>query len=406
MDACFRTRPLQHVRNAQARRAVPWPAALDAILSPADVAAAHAEISTWPDYAPTPLRSLELLATSIGVEAVAYKDEASRFGLGSFKALGGAYAVACLLQRELTIRLGRNITLAEVRSGTLADEIAKITVCTATDGNHGRSVAWGAQMFGCPCVIYIHAEVSAGREVAMEAFGACVVRIDGNYDESVRAIERDANRSGWYVVSDTSYEGYVELPRTVAAGYTVLMEEIAAVESAPWTHVFVQGGVGGLASAVCGHLWQRFGAQRPRMVVVEPAFAACLFESARAGAIRAVDVTQESLMAGLSCGEVSPISWEILRACADDFLAIDEALVAPCMQMLAGAEASPEKIVAGESGVAGLAGLLAAVERSEVRAALDLQGNSRVLLIGSEGATDPDIYAALVGQRPEIVASA
>ena len=383
---------------------MPWPAALDAILSPADVAAAHAEISTWPDYAPTPLRSLELLATSIGVEAVAYKDEASRFGLGSFKALGGAYAVACLLQRELTIRLGRNITLAEVRSGTLADEIAKITVCTATDGNHGRSVAWGAQMFGCPCVIYIHAEVSAGRKVAMEAFGARVVRIDGNYDESVRAIDRDANRSGWYVVSDTSYEGYVELRAYRRGG--------------------LHGADGrdrrGRVSALDARVrtgWCR----RTRERGVRPPLAALrraapahgrggtrlrgLFESARAGAIRAVDVTQESLMAGLSCGEVSPISWEILRACADDFSPSTKRS-SPCMQMLAGAEASSEKIVAGESGVAGLAGLLAAVERSEVRAALDLHGNSRVLLIGSEGATDPDIYAALVGQRPEIVESA
>ena len=406
MDSCFRTRPLRHVRNALAQRAAPWPETLDAILAPDDVAAAYAEISTWPGYAPTPLRSLDRLAEAIGVEAVAYKDEADRFDLGSFKALGGAYAVARLLQRELTIQLGLDVSLADVRSGALTDEIAKITVCTATDGNHGRSVAWGAQMFGCPCVIYIHAEVSAGRQIAMEAFGARVVRIDGNYDESVRAIEQDANRSGWYVVSDTSYEGYVELPRTVAAGYTVFMEEIAAVEPEPWTHVFVQGGVGGLASAVCGHLWQRFGAQRPRMVVVEPAFAACLFESAHAGAIRAVDVTQESLMAGLSCGEVSPISWEILRSCVDDFLAIDDALVAPCMRMLGEGRASAERIVAGESGVAGLAGLLAATERSELRAALDLRDDSRVLLIGSEGATDPDIYAELVGQRPEAVARA
>ncbi|MEM7292988.1 MAG: diaminopropionate ammonia-lyase, partial [Pseudomonadota bacterium] len=322
---------------------------------------------------------------------------------------GGAYAVQKLLQREMSTALEREVDLAEIRAGALRDKTQHITVATATDGNHGRSVAWGAQQFGCACVVYIHAEVSEQRQAAIEAFGARVVRVNGNYDVSVQQAQADAYKNGWFIVSDTSYEGYVDLPRYVSAGYTLFMDEVFAdlerSKDAPPTHVFIQGGVGGLASAVCGFLWQKFGRHRPHFVVVEPKFADCLYQSARAGTPTAIDIKQETVMAGLSCGEVSLLGWEILEPCVDDYLTINDELVAPCMRLLAAGHSGSGRVVAGESAVAGLAGLIACAQRDNLRDALGLNESSRVFLLGSEGATDPDIYRDIVGCDPQSVAT-
>ena len=204
----------------------PYPVELTAVLSPEMTAAAQRAIRGWPGYEPTPLRSLDRLAGALGLGAVLYKDESARFGLGSFKALGGAYAVLRLLADRLEAELGHPVSLDDIRRGRYAEAAAAVTVVTATDGNHGRSVAWGAQLAGCRCRIYIHAEVSEGRKRAMEAFGADVVRIDGDYDASVHFCADEAAANGWFVVSDTSYEGYSDLPRQVMAGYTLLAAEV------------------------------------------------------------------------------------------------------------------------------------------------------------------------------------
>lgn len=367
----------QHVANPAVQRAGPLPG----VLTAARRAEAQTAIRSWPGYAPTPLLDLPGLARRLGLGAVRYKDEGGRFGLGSFKALGGAYAV-----QRLVDRLGGG---------------AGVTFAAATDGNHGRSVAWGAAKAGARSVIYLHAGVSPGREAALRALGAGIVRVAGNYDDSVRQCARDAAAQGWHVVSDTSWEGYTDTPAAVMAGYSLIARE--AVEQLGGdrpTHVLVQAGVGGVAASVCAELRDACGRDAPRFVVVEPALAACLLESARRGARTEVALEGETVMAGLSCGDPSPLAWEILAAGADDFVAVDDAFVPPAMRMLADGEGGDPPVVAGESGVAGLAFLLAARNDQALQAALGLDAGSRILLIGTEGATDPEIYRSIVGRSP------
>ncbi|KJK14116.1 diaminopropionate ammonia-lyase [Burkholderiaceae bacterium 16] len=367
---------------------------------------AEQQIKRWPGYAPTPLCDLKGLAKAAGVAQVLYKDEADRFGLGSFKALGGAYAVSRLLIREIEARTGRaDVSVEDLLSGRYRDIARDITVTCATDGNHGRSVAWGAQRFGCQCVIYIHATVSEGRKQAIEHYGAQVVRTSGNYDDSVRQAADDAARLGRFVVSDTSYEGYMDVPKDVMQGYALMADE--ALQQLPAgqvpTHVFLQGGVGGLAAAVCAHFWEQLGASRPRFVVVEPDKAACLYESARAGKPVAVHGDLDTVMAGLACGEVSLLAWEILHPGAHAFLTIDDESALETVRLLAAGRYGDAPLVAGESAVAGLAGCLGALGDAQVRAQLGLDAGSRILVFGSEGATDAELYQRIVGKSPEQV---
>ncbi len=381
-----------------------YPEALQGVLSRADCDTARDVIRQWDDYQPSPLRSLDGLAANLGIANLYYKDESRRFGLGSFKALGGAYAVRQVLQGEMATWTGETGGAPSRHSGIDTDRLQEITVVTATDGNHGRSVAWGAQRFGCKCVIYMHAGVSQGRAKAVEALGATVVWVDGNYDDAVRQAAIDAAIQGWFVVSDTSYAGYTDVPRQVMAGYTVMTAELSAqlpADRAP-SHVFVQGRVGGLAGAVCAHLWQILGvtSQRPRCVIVEPDRADCLFQSAMHGEPTSVHIVRETIMAGLSCGEVSQLGWQILHAAAHDFMTISDDLIAPSMRLLADGVGGDIPVVAGESGVAGLAALIAVQRQPALSQALGLDGSSRVLVFGTEGATDPDIYQSLVGRPP------
>ncbi|MCC7273542.1 MAG: diaminopropionate ammonia-lyase [Alphaproteobacteria bacterium] len=382
--------------RAAARDAAYGPAQR-AVLNADAFATAKAEIASWPGYAPTPLVALPRLARALGVADIRYKDESGRFGLGSFKALGGAYAVFRLLAREIGRRTGTRPDARDLVAGAHRDVAAAITVTCATDGNHGRSVAWGARTFGCRCVIYIHETVSDARKQAIEAYGATVVRTPGNYDDSVRRAAEDAAREGWFVVSDTSYPGYLDVPRDVMQGYALMADEAMAQlpAEAPPTHVFVQAGVGGLAAAVCAHFWERRGAARPRFVVVEPEKAACLFLSARAGRPAVAEGALDTIMAGLACGEVSLLAWQVLETGADAFMTIpDEAAVA-AMRTLADGD---PPVVGGESGVAGLAGLMAVADDPAARRLLGLDAGARVLLFGSEGDTDAALYAELVGR--------
>jgi diaminopropionate ammonia-lyase len=366
------------------------------VLTTQDFTEAAAEISQWDGYEPTSLYSLPDLAADIDIAGIHYKHEGPRFGLGSFKALGGAYAAQKLLRRELSRRVGAEVDLADVRRGTWASEAAGITLTSATDGNHGRSLAWGCKRFGAPCRIYIHANVSHGRKRAMQELGAEVVRISGDYDQSVVQCREDAEANGWFVVSDTSWPGYTETPRDVMAGYGVMIREIYEQASETFSHVFVQGGVGGLAAATAAALRQLYEEDSPRVVVVEPDLAACLFESARSGQPASVDIDEETIMAGLSCGEPSPLAWQVLQSEVSDFLAIDDALIPPTIRRLARPGGSDPVIEAGESGVAGLAALIEAAGSTEMRKNLALNEESRVLLIGSEGVTDPDIFAEIM----------
>ncbi len=342
------------------------------ILPDAGYRRAKAAITGWDGYAATPLLDLPDLAREAGLGALRLKDEAGRFGLGSFKALGGAYAVAA-------IRAERGADTA-------------LTVACATDGNHGRAVAWGAQRFGCRCVIFVHATVSHGRVDAIARYGAEVRRVAGTYDDAVREAARQAAANGWIIVSDTAWPGYTEIPRLVMQGYRLIADEAAAQwQGAPPTHVFVQGGVGGVAAAVSVQTRASF-APAPALIVVEPDRAACLLASAELGQPTAIPGDLDTIMAGLACGEPSSLAWEELNHAAVAFMAVpDEAAIA-CMRRLA-----EQGIVAGESGVAGLAGCLLAAADPAAREALGLDHDSRVLLFSTEGATDPELYRQLVG---------
>lgn len=339
---------------------------------------AQAVISGWDGYAPTALHDLPEIADHLGVARVVYKDESTRFGLGSFKALGGAYAVAALVGK------------IEAGGGNAGD----LTVATATDGNHGRSVAWGAARAGCAAKIYIHAHVSKAREDAMAAFGAEVIRIDGNYEASLAACKQDAEAHGWQIVSDTSWEGYHEVPLMVMAGYTVMAREIVDQLGTTPSHAMLPVGVGGLAAGIIAPLWQAAGSSLGHMIAVESHMSACMRDSLVAGTPTLVDITEETLMAGLSCGEVSDLAWDILKPTVSHCVTVGDEAVAPLMRWF---HHRAESIEAGECSTSGLAALLVMHEDRAAWEQLSITPESVVLLVGTEGATDPDFYRQTVG---------
>jgi diaminopropionate ammonia-lyase len=247
-------------------------------------------------------------------------------------------------------------------------------------------------------VIVLHRHVNDERRLAIEHLGAQIVQIDGNYDESVKEAARLAEEHGWHVVSDTSYDGYETIPRDVMQGYgTIAAEAIEQGCEGPYTHVFIQGGVGGLAAGVVSYFAERFGEQRPFCVVVEPVQADCLFQSALRGRAALATGSVDSIMAGLACGEASPLAWRFLAVLADAFMTIPDDAAVDAMRILAVGAARDVPIVAGESGAAGLAGLIQASSSTEDRAALGLDEQSNVLLLNTEGATAPDLYRQLTG---------
>ncbi|MGP1256557.1 MAG: diaminopropionate ammonia-lyase [Kiloniellales bacterium] len=396
--------PLEIEINSKYDPARPYGDRQTAVLNRTAFEAARAEISSWPGYQPTPLVRLTGLARRLGLAEIAYKDESSRFGLGSFKALGGAYAVLRLLKRHITEATGEAPSTADVLNGTHADLMAGLTVCCATDGNHGRSVAWGAQIFGCRCVIFVHATVSQGRVEAIARFGADVRRVPGTYDDAVREAARQADAHDWTVVSDTSYPGYLDIPRDVMQGYTLMADEaLTQCGKRPPTHVLVQAGVGGMAAAISAHLWETLNGRRPRFIAVEPNEAACLLASVRSGRASHVAGELDTIMAGLACGETSLLAWEILDEGADAFMTVTDSAARHAMRLLAEGSDGDPPLVAGESAVAGLCALIGALSKPDVRESLGLGPHSRVLLFGSEGDTDPALYQEIVGHSGEQV---
>lgn len=398
-----RARALRNPAAAPATEA--YGAVRSQTLNQAGFDAAYAEISSWPGYAATPLVRLDGLARALGLARIDYKDERGRFGLKSFKALGGAYAVANVLKQRVAAATGRkDIASKQLLSGGFADLVRGATVTCATDGNHGRSVAWGAQLFGCRCVIFVHEHVSQGRRDAIARYGAEVREVKGNYDDAVRHAAATAAANGWTVVSDTSYPGYRDIPLDVMHGYGVLAHEIARQSNdEPPTHVFAQAGVGALAAAICASFWLRWGPKRPFFAVVEPTHADCVYRSLEAGRPVVVGGDLDTVMAGLACGEVSELAWEILHGGANAAVAVDDAYALEAVRTLARPAAGDAPIVAGETGGAGLAALLAARDYPDIRRTLALDAKSRVLLLGSEGDTDPAIYREVVGRTAEEV---
>jgi len=382
----------------------PYGARRAQVLNQAGFDVALGEVASWPGYARTPMERLDGLARALGIGAIHYKDERGRFGLKSFKALGGAYAVGNVLRKRVAAATSRtNVTSKQLRSGEFANIVRTVTVTCATDGNHGRSVAWGAHLFGCRCVIFVHEKVSQGRRDAIAKYGAEVRVVEGNYDGAVRHAAATARANGWTVVSDTSYPGYRDIPLDVMHGYGVMAAEIEQQLADPPTHVFAQAGVGALAAAICAHFWLHWGTRRPFFVVVEPMRADCVYQSLAAGKPVVVGGSLDTVMAGLGCGEVSELAWEILHDGANAAVAVDDAYALDAVRALARPAAGDAPIVAGETGGSGLAALLAARDYPEIGRTLALDGNSRALLLGSEGDTDPHIYREVVGRTAEEV---
>ena len=391
--------------NPRATRA-DYPAELSAIMNIAQAHQSREWLSSWRGiHRPaTPLYDLPDAAARCQVGRLCLKDESVRSPLGSFKALGAPIA----LVRQI-LRLHPDFEPAAILTGRYAQALRGYTVISATDGNHGRGLAAAAQDAGCRCVIVLHAHVSPEREQAIAAYGADIVRIAGNYDESVQEAARLAAAHGWQVIADTSYDGYEDIPRDVMQGYGAIAEEIVEQTSAQrgragaFTHVFLQGGVGGMAAGLASYFWEYHGAQRPCVISVEPAQADCLLQSAIQGRPAKATGTVDSVMAGLACGETSPLAWRFLQPCVDVFMTIEDEQAIEAMRTLAQGSERDTPIVAGESGVAGLAALewlRSDPQRSEQ---VGLTAESRVLIISTEGATAPREYTRLVGQSAEQV---
>ncbi|WP_449432403.1 diaminopropionate ammonia-lyase [Pseudomonas putida] len=386
----------------------PYPDDLKRIMSIASANESRQWLGQWSNINAngTPLYNLPSLASELGVAQVLVKDESVRSQLGSFKALGAPIALVRLIMRTFA---ERQFNAADLFAGKHAAELANFTVISATDGNHGRALAAAAQSIGCRCVIVLHANVSVERETAIAAYGAQIVRITGNYDESVEEAASLAERDSWLVVSDTSYEGYQDIPRDVMQGYGTIPGEIIEDLQAqnnprpPFTHVFLQGGVGGLAAGIASYLWEHFAEQRPTFIVVEPAQADCLYQSAKSGKAAKATGSVDSVMAGLACGETSPLAWQFLQPCVDFFMTIEDDQAVASMKRLAQGSQQDIPLVAGESAVAGLSALTRLMLSPSLAADVGLDGQSRVLLISTEGATAPGVYEELVGESSDSV---
>ncbi len=357
-----------------------------------DVRAFHQSL---PGYAPTPLIELPEVAQAAGVARVWLKDESKRFGLNAFKGLGASYAVYRFLQRRWQERFPEEpFSPRTFEDPSLVARLGTFTFATATDGNHGRAVAWTARRLSQRAVIYVPSNTVRARIDAIRSEQAEVVVVDGTYDETVRRAAADAERFGWQVISDTAYPGYMEIPRWIMEGYTTIFAEAREQLPERETVVLLQAGVGGLACA--GALfYQRERARRPALVSVEPTDADCLLESALApdGSIRVARGKQSSIMAGLNCGTPSLLAWPVIRDAFDFFLAIDDDYAREAMRHLAASG-----VVSGESGAAGVAGLLALAGETaldDARRRL-LPHDAKVLVVSTEGDTDPVGYRQIV----------
>jgi diaminopropionate ammonia-lyase len=344
-------------------------------LSKKDIDDAYLSISSWEGYHPTPLIKLNKLSKELNLNKIFYKDESKRFDLKSFKALGGAYAVE------------------KVSKGN-----KDIVVATATAGNHGRSVAWGARRLGLKCKIFISEFVSDARGQAMADLGADVIKVKGNYEKSLIECIKQSTNNNWQIVQDVAWKDYMIVPKYTMAGYTVMMKEIVdQINQNKISHIILQAGVGGMAGAMVAGI-ARYLDNIPTTITVEPDSAACVMESIKTGKIEKIDIKRESLMGGMSCGEVSLVPWEILRNSVKYCISLPDDDIAKTMKLLGNASFSDEKIIAGENSAPGVISLITSCEEKKVKEKIGLNKNSNVMLIGCEGDTDQAMYQKLINQ--------
>jgi diaminopropionate ammonia-lyase len=358
----------------------PTPAAL---FSEGDYAKQRAFFASHSELPPTPLRRLPSLARAIGVAGIYAKDETARFGLNAFKAAGAMFAISTLRER------------GELSAGE--------TLVCASEGNHGRAVARAARDVGCVTRVYLSASVAPARVAAIKSEGAVIVQVAGTYDDALRAMATDARMHGWRVISDTALEDEpTEVPRLIMLGYTRLMDEAASQWEAgpPPDVVFVPGGVGGLLAAVADWTLHHCGDHRPRVICVEPTAAACLQTSAREGRPTPLKGPFDTVMAGLRCGEVSRAGFTTVLQTVAGYVAIDDLTAMEAVRLLATGTGGDPRIKAGASGAAALGAFVTVMRDpslSNVKRHLGLGLSSRVLVLVTEGVTDPELFAAAVG---------
>jgi diaminopropionate ammonia-lyase len=356
---------------------------------------------TLPAFKPTPLTRLDNLARQLGVASIRVKDESRRCGLNAFKILGASYALSAHLAHILGLP-PENLSFSEFQTSELKRHIGKITCTTATDGNHGRALAWAARELGCRAVILMPAGTTSARQESIRNLGADARIIDGNYDDAVQLAAEQALRENWLLIQDTAWADAEDTPLRVMQGYLTMFDEAFEQSgSALPTHVFIQCGVGSLAGSLQGYLVEKYGEQRPILTVVEPTLAACYYHSITAGDgnPHRVDGRLDTIMAGLACGEPSIISWEILRDYADVFVACPDGVAARGMRILGNPLAGDDRVISGESGAVTLGLLVNLLEQPKLQPLkndLHIDAAARILLFSTEGDTDPEMYRRIV----------
>jgi len=343
------------------------------VLPKNDIDEAYKIISRWDNYSPTPLISLNKLSEKLGLNKIFYKDESKRFHLKSFKALGGAYAVE------------------KVTKGN-----KEVVVSTATAGNHGRSVAWGSKKLGLKCKIFISEYVSEFRAEAMRSFGADVIRVKGNYHNSLKECIKQSKQNNWQIVQDVAWQDYKLVPKLTMAGYSVMMKEISEqINNQQISHIILQAGVGGMAAAMVAGI-ARYLDHIPKVIIVEPESAACVLESIKVGKIEKISIKKESLMGGMSCDEVSLVPWEILKNSVSYCVTVSDDCISKTVKFLANSEFSDEKIIGGECSTPGIISLVGLCNDVEIKKKININEDSKVLLFGCEGDADEELYKKLL----------
>jgi len=343
-----------------------------------DIAGFHRSIS---GYRETPLVPLPGLAEKLGVGKIICKDESMRFGLNAFKGLGASYAIHRLLMED--------------------DKIS--TFCTATDGNHGRAVAWASSLFNRKAVVFVPGHTVDARIRNIKGHGAEVIRVNGDYDETVSTAREQADMNGWRLVQDTAWPGYTDIPSMIMSGYlTAFTESEESVHPAGLPGidiVFLQAGVGSFAASAAWYYLNRYGKNRPRLVCVEPSESDCLLRSCRQAAPSTTRKSQKTIMAGLNCGTASLTAWPVLERGIDLFLSIDDRYAEDAMRSLYHPVNGDTRIISGESGAAGMAALIAMTQEpglAEAGKGIGLDHNSRIMVFNTEGDTDPDAFRSIV----------
>lgn len=363
----------------------------------------HKFHSSFKQYSETPLVELDNLARLLEVEDIFLKDESYRFGLNAFKVLGGSYAIGNYIAKKLNKSID-DLPYEKMISEEVKKELGDITFITATDGNHGKGVAWTANQLGQKSIVYMPKGSSKERLDAIKAFGADASIKDMNYDECVRLANKEAEENGYVMVQDTAWEGYEDIPTWIIQGYTTLAYEanssLKDLNRKP-THIFLQAGVGSFAAAVTGYFASLYKENKPIITIVEPDKADCLYRTAKAndGTLHFVTGDMDTIMNGLACGEPCTVAWEVLSTYVDFFMSVSDNVSAHGMRVLGNPLGDDKKVVSGESGAVTLgvvSKILSDNGFGDIKKTLGLDENSVILLISTEGDTDFKHYREVV----------